>query len=195
MTLSHLYQNFGDQPQSKTAVNGTSKEAIEDEKLQSFEDGYSAGWEDAVKAQSEARDHIEDGFAQKLQEISFGYHEARTALTKELGEVLEPLFAKLLPNIARDCLVPRVLETVQELSRQIVDRPIEIEVSPDRMVAMQSAFESHIVDPFVVTPDEALEKDQIFIRIGAIERSVDLEDWATELRSMISNHLNLSQKE
>ncbi|MEP1538941.1 MAG: hypothetical protein ABJQ34_17920 [Paracoccaceae bacterium] len=193
MTLSHLYQNFGDQKPS-TSTN-QSLEAVEDEKLQSFEDGYKAGWDDAVNAQSQARDHIDSGFAKNLQEISFGYHEARAALNKELGEILEPFFVGLLPVVAHETLVPKVVESVQHLARQIADRPIEVAVSPSRMVTMQSAFEEQIQEPFIVTPDEGLEKDQIFIRVGATEKAIDLETWNAEIKSMISNHLKFPKKE
>ncbi|MEO9820401.1 MAG: hypothetical protein ABJ370_21810 [Paracoccaceae bacterium] len=193
MTLSHLYQNFGDQKPS-TSTN-QSLEAVEDEKLQSFEDGYKAGWDDAVNAQSQARDHIDSDFAKNLQEISFGFHEARAALNKELGEILEPFFVGLLPVVAHETLVPKVVESVQHLARQIADRPIEVAVSPSRMVTMQSAFEEQIQEPFIVTPDEGLEKDQIFIRVGAAEKAIDLETWNAEIRSMISNHLKFSKKE
>lgn len=195
MTLSHLYQNFGDQRKSSPTATSQSREAVEDEKLQSFEDGYKAGWDDAVKAQSQARDHIDSDFATNLQAISFSYHEARVALKKELGEVLESLFLKLLPKIAHDALVPKVVENVMDLASQVAERPIEVAVSPHRMVMMQSAFEDQIQEPFIVTPDESLEKDQVFIRVGSIEQAIDLDTWNSEIQSTISSHLKLPNKE
>ena len=195
MTLSHLYQNFGDQKPPKQTPTTESREAVEDEKLQSFEDGYKAGWEDAVSAQSQTRDHIDSEFAKNLQEISFSFHEARAALKKELGEVLEPIFLKLLPIISHETLVPKVIENIQDLTNQVSDCPIEVAVSPNRMVTMQSAFEDKIQEPFTVLPDEGLGKDQVFIRVGAIERGIDLETWNADICSLISSHLKISEKE
>ena len=195
MTLSHLYQNFGDQKPPKQTPTSESRDAVEDEKLQSFEDGYKAGWEDAVNAQSQARDHIDNEFAKNLQEISLSFHEARTALKKELGEMLEPVFLKLLPIISHATFIPKIIENIQNLTNQIADRPIEVAVSPNRMVTMQSAFEDQIQEPFTVVPDEGLKKDQVFIRVGKIEHAIDLEIWNADICNMISSHLKISEKE
>ncbi|MEP3845833.1 MAG: hypothetical protein ABJM43_10895 [Paracoccaceae bacterium] len=195
MTLSHLYQNFGDQKPPKQTSTNESRDAVEDEKLQSFEDGYKAGWEDAVNAQSQARDHIDNEFAKSLQEISFSFHEARMSLKKEIGEVMEPIFLKLLPTISHETLVPKVIEYIQDLANQIAERPIEVAVSPNRMVTMQSAFEEQIQEPFTILPDEGLEKDQVFIRVGNVEHAIDLETWNADIHNLISSHLEFSQKD
>ena len=119
MTLSHLYQNFGDQKPPQQTPTTESRDAVEDEKLQSFEDGYKAGWEDAVNAQSQARDHIDNEFAKNLQEISFSFHEARTALKKELGEMLEPVFLKLLPIISHETFIPKIIENISRQAGRV----------------------------------------------------------------------------
>ena len=118
-----------------------------------------------------------------------------TSWTLNSGTILEPIFLKLLPIISHETLVPKVIESIQDLTNQVSDCPIEVAVSPNRMVTMQSAFEDKIQEPFTVLPDEGLGKDQVFIRVGAIERGIDLETWNADICSLISSHLKISEKE
>ena len=43
----------------------------------SYETGYSAGWDDAVRAETEAHKRISAEFARNLQDLGFTFHEAR----------------------------------------------------------------------------------------------------------------------
>ena len=195
MTLSHLYQNFGDKDRRKDEILEASAEEVEDQKLQSFEDGYKAGWDDAIKAQSESRAHLSTEFSQNLQEATFGYHEARAALLKELLEFIEPVFEKLLPKMAGEALAAHVVEQVMDLSKDIMERPIEIAVSPKQAGSMRAAFEDSVSEPCVIKPDETLAPDQVMIRVGAKERAVELEPWVDDIAGLVSSHFNTLKKE
>jgi hypothetical protein len=59
----------------------TQVDAVEEAKVASFEQGYKAGWDDAVAAQSEDQTRIRADLARNLQSLSFTYQEARSHMS------------------------------------------------------------------------------------------------------------------
>ena len=55
ITASHLFEDFGGKPKPKSKAPSFRIEEVEDQKLESFENGYRAGWDDAIKAQAETK--------------------------------------------------------------------------------------------------------------------------------------------
>ena len=190
MTLSHRYQNFGVPVAQVGHTDTTATEKIEEDKLQSFENGYQSGWDDAVAAQSTTRDNITAEFAQNLQEISFGYFEARMALARELRSVIEPVLAKLLPSIARDTLHAHILEKIESEIKSSLDIPVEIAVSPSRVVTLQSLLEETLKAPYEIIPDNTLLEDQVFLRLGQCEYEIDFEPWLQQVNDAVTTYFS-----
>ena len=186
MSVSHLYKDFGSVPFDQNSAANAAGEEVEEAKLQSFEDGYQSGWDDAVAAQESTKKTIGAAFAQNLQDVSFSFHEARGTLAKQLREVMEPMLDSLLPELARQSLAHHILEQTQNLSRESLDRPLEIAVSPMRATALQALCEADLKEPFVLVPDETLAEDQVFIRVGELEREIDFDGWFEEVRQAVS---------
>ena len=69
--------------------------------LDAFEEGYRAGWDDAIKAQSDDRTRISE-FAQNLQDLSFTYHEAYSHAINAMTPLLEDIVRSVLPKIAHE---------------------------------------------------------------------------------------------
>ena len=189
MSLSHRYRNFGSSPPPNEKVL-TDLEQIEERNLESFENGYKSGWDDAVAAQETTRANVTAEFGRNLQEISFSFHEARAALAKELRNVLEPVLTALLPKIAGEALAAHVLDQIDEISREAMERRVEIAVSPQRIMSMQTLFEDILKDPFEIVADDTLSADQVFIRIGTEEREIDFEPWLQAVRDALASHFD-----
>ena len=62
MTIAHLLEDFGmasiPEPAALAAAAAVSEEVVEEQRLISFEKGYSAGWDDAVTAQDKDTQRI-----------------------------------------------------------------------------------------------------------------------------------------
>lgn len=190
MSLSHRYQNFGiPQPQG-SSTGPLGDDQIEEDKLQSFENGYKSGWDDAVSAQETTRSNVSAEFARNLQEASFSYHEARSALVKELRDVIEPVMTKILPEIAGETLAVHVLDQITQIARDKLDCPVEVAVSPTRLVTMQTVFEEVLKEPFEIVPDECLSADQVFLRIGREEREIDFAPWLQQVKDSVAAYFD-----
>ncbi len=182
MTIAHLYKSFESQKEhSSNSANEQSDLQIQEEKLESFEDGYKSGWDDAVAAQQEENLSISKELGNKIQEISFTYHEARSALSRELREIIEPVLNSLFPMIAKETLPSHIAEQVSKLASDALHQEIEIVTSSSSAIHLNRLCESVIEPPFVLVPDENLLDEQIFVRVGRHEREIDFDSWISEI--------------
>ncbi len=174
-SLAEFLDDFGAPSAPEPAVvAGIAPEQAEAQRLEAFEEGYRAGWDDAVKAQQSDADKFSSAFAQHLSDLSFTYHEANSAMTRAMMPLLEALVATVLPKIARDHFGAHLTEQVQALAAEIGKAPVEIAVAPCRTDAVTTLFETDHGFPVTVVADETLSEDQADIRFADTERQVDL---------------------
>ena len=79
-------------------------------KLEAFENGYRAGWEDATGAAASEQGHIAADLAQNLRDLSFTLAEAQVAVLAEMRPLLREIVAKLLPVAAHASLAGRIAD-------------------------------------------------------------------------------------
>jgi flagellar assembly protein FliH len=175
MSMSQRYRDFGrSKPPAKDAEDQTL-EALEDHKLQAFEAGYQAGWDDSAKAQADARDKIGAELGQNLQEMSFSYHEALSKLTVSMEPVMTQMIEKLLPELLRNALSAHILEQIRALITEHARHPIEIVVSEKNVDTVKAIAGRNLTEPFEVVGEPTLGEGQAFVRMGEAERQVDLD--------------------
>ncbi|ASP19846.1 ABC transporter ATP-binding protein [Antarctobacter heliothermus] len=180
--LSALLEDFGSAipghlafPTASPGPSITEAE-LEGQKLESFEKGYRAGWDDAVKAQSDDRSRISSSFGQHLQDLSFSYHEAYSQVMNAVTPLLNEMVASLLPNIARETLGQHIVEQLQVMSREIGAMEVVIAVNPKRVDAITPLLDRDVGFPIQIAPDDTLAEEQADIRFGQTERQIDLSD-------------------
>ncbi|SNS92509.1 ABC transporter ATP-binding protein [Antarctobacter heliothermus] len=180
--LAALLEDFGSvipgyiALQTAPAEPGITEAELEGQKLEAFEKGYRAGWDDAVKAQSDDRSRISSAFGQHLQDLSFSYHEAYSQVMNAVTPLLDEMIASLLPQIARETLGQHIVEQLQVMSREIGAMEVVIAVNPKRVDAIMPLLDRDVGFPIQITPDDTLAEEQADIRFGQTERQIDLSD-------------------
>ena len=175
MSLAHRYQDFGPtgfEPGSTLAI---PEEGLEELKLDSFEDGYQAGWEDAVKAQASDKDRAVAEMVQCLQDLSFTHQEAFVKLNSAMRPLLTKIATSLLPDLAKGALGPHVLQQLDELINDNAQNAIEIAVAPENLEPLQELLEGRVKSPFLITPEPALSSGQVYLRTNCTEREINLD--------------------
>lgn len=112
------------------AAKAETVPVTEEARLQGYEQGYAAGWEDAVAAQSAEQARLQAELARNLQSLSFTFEEARVHVMAALGPFLQQLVTRLLPEIARAALAPVVQETLLPLAAQASESPVILRINP-----------------------------------------------------------------
>ncbi|MDZ7910219.1 MAG: hypothetical protein U5N10_19655 [Gemmobacter sp.] len=112
------------------AAKAETVPVTEEARLQGYEQGYAAGWEDAVAAQSAEQARLHAELARNLQSLSFTFEEARVHVMAALGPFLQQLVTRLLPEIARAALAPVVHETLLPFAAQASESPVILRINP-----------------------------------------------------------------
>ena len=194
MPLAPLYEDFSalkPTPEASLASDTIAQEQA----LKSFEDGYQAGWDDAIKAQADTQTQISADFAQTLQEMSFTYHEALFKLSRAMQPLMSELLEKMLPAMARGCLAAHLMEQLDELLTDQVNQPIEIVVSSENEAALRELISDGDAAPFDIVSEASLGAGQAFVRIGAAERSIDLDGVVAGIETAMSAYFYEMEQE
>lgn len=176
--LGQLFEDFGTltptlAPEDKTEYVEAD---LEGQRLEAFENGYKAGWDDAIKAQSDEQTRISSGFGQHLQDLSFTYHEACGQVLNAMTPLLDEMVNVLLPGIAKATLGAHIVDKLQDMSREIGTMEVLIAVSPANHEAVSRLLESDFGFPLQVVDDPTLAAEQADIRFGKTEKQIDLSD-------------------
>lgn len=195
MSIAHLLTEFSNRADEEPEARFLSELELEEERLAAFERGYSAGWDDALKAHSQERIQATAELRQCLEDIAFTYHEAHTQMMVSLREVIAGLISTVLPRVLRATLASRLSEETADLIEANVDMPIEISISPnmdDDWVEIIDAFETA---PLVALRDDDLKPGQIVLRVGIDERELDLDGLLDRIARCIDGFFEHSDPE
>jgi flagellar assembly protein FliH len=195
MNASRLFEDFGEAPKRPKAKTPLGVEEVEDQKLEAFENGYQAGWEDAIKAQASTGAHVSTDLAARLQDASFEYHEVRNTLNGAVNDIMTELVKTLLPKIAQESLGAHVREQVAAMARSGLERTIEIVVAPESEDAVRSVLDAEVGPPFELVADEHLAPAQVILRLGPDEREINLVRIVDEIGTMVTAFFETEKSE
>lgn len=165
---------------------------FETAKLEAFESGYKAGWDDAIKAQNDDHARVASDFAQNLQDLSFTYHEAYGQVLSGISPLLEDVVGKLLPAILRETLGLQISEQLHAMAREVGTLDVVIAVAPGHAELVEPMLDPEIGFPLSLIEDETLADGQADIRFGETEKQIDLgglvEDVARAVQGFVHDN-------
>ena len=193
MSISHLLEDFG-RAASPATPEPMTEEDLETLRLEAFENGYKAGWDDSPKAQAEDAMRIRDDFARNLQDLSFTYHEAHSHVMQSVTGLLEDIVALVLPEAMRKTLGLRVVEQLTEMAEIAGAQEVEIVSAPSDLLLIQSFLETEAGFPVTATADDTLAEGQVFLRMSGQERQIDLDPVIAGIRDAVETLLQETER-
>lgn len=174
MPITHLLEDFG------TLARGTpvalTDVSLEEQKLEAFEKGYQAGWDDSVKAQHDDSTHLSTDFAQNIKDLSFTYHEAYNGMLTAMEPLIRQLVDAVLPQVARDGLGAQITDIIQSFVKEHGQHPVRIVVAPASVAALEAVLPQDDALPLDISEDATLAEGQAHISFGQEgEREIDLQ--------------------
>lgn len=195
ISLAHLYTDFTDfSPGAGAAITSTD-EVVQEAQLASFESGYQAGWEDAVKAKDDESTSLTAEFVQNVQDISFTYHEAYSKLSAGMQPLMSRFVTTVLPAVAQEGLHFQLVDQIGKLMDAQSENVVELVVSPDRREHVQNALETHIEIPFSIVEEPSLGDGQVYLRVNQHEREIDIDAVLAEVSNAVDAFFHTSEKE
>lgn len=161
-------------------------DAVEEARLDSFEKGYKAGWDDAVAAQEDEDQRLRADVGRNLQGLSFTYHEARGHLLRGLAPLLEGICSRILPQVAQAALGGIVCETMEPLAEQALDRPVTLVLNPQARPVVEAALSESAAPPVIFVEEPSLAPGQMHLRWDAGEKRIDLDAAVAEITAAVT---------
>lgn len=186
MTALHFYlEDFGSSARHLNP-SAFSDEMLENERLEAFDKGYRAGWDDAISAKADEGSQLSTDFAQNLQDLSFTFHEVHAQVLSNLAPLFEEILQKLLPTLARDTLGAHVADQLSQMARDIGTATVEIAVAQGASETVsQLVNEAACGLPLTVREVADLQEGQAELRFGGREISVDLANVTSQVTEAV----------
>lgn len=185
MAISHLLKDFSAGVASGDVMQLMSDVALEDQRLASFEQGYSAGWEDAFTAQEKDQTRITGNLADSLGDLSFTYHEALTQLLAAIEPVFQSLVELILPDLMARTFGQHIVEQLCDMARDQTSGPAALIVPAGAGANLSPILARDMAMAVEITEDPALKTGRAYLRLGTVEREIDSTALLASVRDAI----------
>jgi flagellar biosynthesis/type III secretory pathway protein FliH len=166
--------------------------AVEEAKVASFEQGYSAGWDDAAAASQGDQSRISADLARNLQSLSFTFQDARSHVLQAIRPLILEIVNRLLPEVAHETLAPTVLEALMPMADKLSDAPLTLVMNPAVRPQVEGLVAQATGLPVVIDEEPSLSEGQVYIRLGSTETKVDLDQVTTDIATAVRAFFNLN---
>lgn len=141
-----------------------------------FDDGYNAGWDDAVAQTRSEQGAIGARLAERLEALGVEHESLRQSVIADLEPMLREVFDKVLPRAVERSFHATLLEEAGRVLDAASER-IDICVSPEDVPAMARLLQEAEISESraTVTGEPALAMSQALIRWTGQERRIDLD--------------------
>jgi len=167
---------------------------LEKARLEGYESGYQAGWDDANRAETEDQSRIGAEFARNLQDLGFTFQEARAHVMHALEPLLSGMVERVLPRLVSDTIGQTIVEELMPLAADAADAPIEVVVSPASRPALEGFLARAVSVPFALVEEPTLTEGQVFLRSGKLERHIDFTSAVDRIGAAISGLYELNER-
>ncbi|WP_456388541.1 FliH/SctL family protein [Profundibacter sp.] len=173
----------------------SSNTSLEEHRLEAFEQGYKAGWDDAAAAQSEDQTRVAADFARNLQELSFTYHQARGQILGSLESLLMEMVSKVLPKLAYESLPQTIVDEVLSIAQTQTDAGVQIVISPSNRPALEQLIEE-TQDTFNITiiEEPSMADGLAYLRFAETEKQIDLDSILTSFSKSVEGYFEQQEK-
>lgn len=168
--------------------------SFEPDRVDAYEQGYKAGWDDAIKAQCNERETIRADLACNLQELTFTYAEAKAKIQEQMEPLLREMVESVLPQVAAENFGALLLEELDKAAAAQMEIPVDLIVAPCNRAALKSILPEDLEFVLHVVEETTLGEGQAFIRVGRNERQIDLMEVLDRASKTVSGFFEINQK-
>ena len=155
-----------------------------------FEQGYAAGWQDALE-QLRNEDALRQIAAQEaVQAIGFSYSEAHQALAGSFLELLQAILDRVMPEAARLSVQLFLGAELDALFVKHTRPAVQIFCAPGALVALKQVVAASSPTEIELVAEPSFSEAQVSLRIGDQERVINLDDLLDRMRAIVAQDQN-----
>lgn len=151
-----------------------TQDDVEQVRRAAYENGFQAGAADAVAAFQAEDTRLTAELVTALRDLSFGFHEAATHVMTNVTPVLKTVVDTVLPRLMSETVGYTILEAMEPLVEEAAGIPVRLLVAPDDAAAIRQVIGESADVPFVIVEDPTLDRGRANLKIGAVERQIDV---------------------
>lgn len=159
-------------------------------------DGQAAGFAEGLaqgRAEAETRSaHLSAELARSLQDMTFGYAEARAQVLESLQPLFGLVIDAILPAMAAEALGPWIAEALLGAARADSAAPFAVDLHPQRMAAVEACLPPGF--PATLRPDPTLGPLAARLSLASRETDLDLDACLAAVRAALSALLDDSSR-
>ncbi len=174
--------------------NPVPETSFEEHRLEAYEQGYKAGWDDAAAAQAEEQSRISADFARNLQGLSFTYHEARSHILNSLKPLFTEMVSKVLPKLAQETLPQTIVDEILSVASTRTEAEIEIVISPANRTALEQLLEGQTTLEISIIEEPTMAEGLAYLRFSDSEKQIDLTSVLTGLTQLVEGFFTQQEK-
>lgn len=174
---------------SADGVVELTQAGFETAKLEAYERGYSAGWEDCAKGHEDDLSQIRAELSQALGDAGFTTLEARQAVLRALAPVFDAVTDVMVPELARAGLGVRLREVLEEMARSVTQPRLTVRAAPVHVPMIEEIALSQPALTVIVEADAQYGPGQISLTHETAETSLDLDAVAKGIRAAIADFI------
>ncbi|WP_296474630.1 hypothetical protein [Roseinatronobacter sp.] len=171
-------------------AQGPLLDRFQAEKLreQAYEQGYAAGWQDALEHMRN-EDELRNIAAQEaLQAICFSYNEAHQALVGSFLALTHAMLEKLLPEAAHLALPAFLSAELASVVAQNTHAEIQLVCAPCARDRLAEVVASCTQIKIELIEEPSFSESQLSLRLDSQEREIDLSGLLQRMREMFAQH-------
>ena len=185
--LASFLPDFGAAGFDRSGGSEVDAAALEAREAKAYEQGYRAGWADAVEAQSAEGMRLTTEIAQNLRDLSFTYHEAYSHVLRAMTPLLEDIVDKVVPAVLGDGLAAHVVSELQARAGRLGGMSVTIAVAPEQFPLVEPLVLRDVGFAVDVVADSSVGEGQADIRLADGEERIDLSDIAEGIREAVAS--------
>ncbi|SFB05274.1 flagellar assembly protein FliH [Poseidonocella pacifica] len=193
-SIGHFLPDFS-MPGAVPGGTGMSESEVEEIRLQAFENGYNAGWEDASKAKAEEASRSGEELSRNLADLGFTYHEAHKSVMGAMKPLIEQLVQSVLPEILRSTLGERLSAELQDIAAAHGQIDVQLACSSGDATLLEDSLPQDSAIPLRLVTDESLSDGQIELRFDDSERLIDFSSVMGTIEQATAGFFEEQQKE
>ena len=174
--------------------SGPTPEEMEAFRTEAYEQGYQAGWDDAVNAQSQDKTRIGAEFARNLQDLGFTFHEAKSHVIKTLEPLLTEMVTKVLPTLVSETLGQTIIEELIPFAEEASDAVVQIVVAQGCKSSIEAIIDTSLTIPLEIIEEPSLADGQVFLRMGELEKKIDMDSAIERIGEAINSIYALNKE-
>lgn len=169
---------------ASTALTPQQAEAL---RARAYEEGYRAGWADALEQQRTDEAARRAAAEEALQAVAFSFHEARDGLESCVVDMAAQMIDRLLPDLL-PAAMPHVLDReLRSLAARHLNGRLDLLCAPSVCQGLRDLAARVPGLEVTLVPEPSFSEAQVQLRIDQTTRMIDLDAVLAVLRGALSD--------